>query len=193
MQQKISQEIKTFLLAYNLCESAISCQNVLKEHICQSLFHASIIAYYSICKSKKEKEWILNLLQDPKQIKFIYLRRDISIPQKQPLHEKMKAIFEKYEKIRDKNIAHKDPKGKQEQGKSWLKIPPRVGGSDDIPGTIPFIYGSAFITFPLKEQKDFLTLIELTLDLWWRKDNLQIIKKSSDGIYKYIPQPYPID
>ena len=195
MEQKLlnlSKEIKTLLLAYNLCDSAISCFNILKEHVSQSLFHSAIISYYSILKSRTEKEWLLNLLQNPTDIKIIRLRRDLRILNGLPLHEGIKKIFEKYEKIRDKNIAHKDEKRIKEQGKAWLKIPQGIGGGDDLPG-IHFVLESAFISLPIVEQREFLTLIEVTLDLWWRKENLPINKKNPDKTFKKVPQPNPIN
>ena len=193
MQLNMSKEIKTLLLSYNLCESAISCHNIFKEHISQSLFHTAVITYYSVCKSKTEKEWILNLLQNPEKIKFLYLRRNLMIPHNSSLHERIKQIFEKYEKIRDKNIAHKDKKGIQEHGTTWLKIPQGIGGGDIIQNATPFIFESAFVSIPLNEQNEFLTLIEVTLDLWWRKDNLPVDQKNPDGTYSKIPQPNPIN
>lgn len=192
MQQRTSEEINTLLFSYNLCESALSCHNVLKEHICQSLFHAGIVSYYSICKSVREKQWILKLLETPEEIKFIHLRRSLSLRPGQLLHERIKEIFEKYEKIRDKNIAHKDKKSIQKEGVAWLKIPQGIGGGEVLNNGILFSGERAFITFSLIEQNEFLTLIELTLDLWWRKENLPIYKEGSDGKIYTIPQPNPI-
>lgn len=125
MQLNMSKEIKTLLLSYNLCESAISCHNMFKEQVSQSLFHSAVISYYSVCKSRIEKNWILNLLKNPDKIKILYLRRSLhfTILEGLPLLEGIKKIFEKYEKIRDKNIAHKDQKGMQERVTAWLKIP----------------------------------------------------------------------
>lgn len=192
MEQKLSKDIKTLLLAYNLCESAISCHNILKEHISQSLFHSAVIAYYSVLKSRTEKEWLLNLLKNPEEIKIIRLRRALTLPHGLSLHEWIKSIFEKYENIRDKNIAHKDKKRIKEQGKAWLKIPQGLGGGDDSPG-IPFIYLEAFISLTIFEQMNFLTLIEVTLDIWWRKEKLPVDKRNPDGTITKIAQPNPIN
>lgn len=159
MSEKLSEKLKTLLLAYNLCKASIDTHNLFKDWVDEALFHASVVAFYSVAKSEDTK---------PRDGSQCMVRRQVSTRGGNFLEE----IFEEFRQLRNKNIAHREGKGRKQDGSSWLEIPTWVGGyppKKEQPGT-HYVYGASFVKTTIGERNRFLTLIECIVDLQWRNE-----------------------
>jgi len=184
-----SDRLVTLLVAYNLCKDTIDHDRVLKDYVTESMFYAGIVAYYSIFKDKSDKKWLEDILSGKKSLPggAIFRVRYKRAKADEDVGRYYLDVFEKFESIRDKNIAHKDPERPLENNLEALQIPDGVAGSDTLDGTV-YISGYMFLSIDTKDKFEFLNLVGISIDILWQKEGLEIHRLGPDGnVYPVAP------
>ena len=192
--QNMSDRLITLLTAYTMCTEAISHRRVLKEHVTETMFHAGIISYYSIFKEKREKQWIKDVLSGkavPEGLKIHTRKALIGIGDASNATDHVLIeVFERFEAIRDRNLAHKDPDRTLENKIEWLRIPNGVGGSDLNKGRGKlYVANNAFLSLNDDEKNNFVNLIGITIDIVWQKEEQQIFRTGPNGEMYLVDPP----
>lgn len=183
-EQQMSDRLITLLTSYTLCKEALDHRRVLQDHVTESMFQSGVIAYYSVFKDRKEKRWLREILKDesiPKGLK-LRLRYGLHLSgSDSTLSHGLWSVFEQFEKIRDKNIAHKDRDREPEQKIAWLRVPDGVAGSetDDQRGICYIAHRT--LEVPVTEKMGFLTLVGATVDIVWQREEMDIYRFNADG------------
>lgn len=190
--QNMSDRLITLLTAYTLCTEAISHQRVLKEHVTETMFHAGIISYYSIFKNKKEKQWIKDILtrkKAPIGLKFRVRKALVGVGEtSDKIDHALIEVFERFETIRDRNLVHKDPGRGLENKVEWLRIPNGVGDSDIGSGKL-YVAHNAFLSLNDDEKSNFVSLVGVTIDIVWQKEEQQIYCIGPNGAMHRVDPP----
>lgn len=189
-----SDRLTTLLVAYNLCKDAIDHDRVLKDYVTESMFHAGVIAYYSIFKNPSDKKWLEDILSGSKPIQGRVGIRYRDQNQDEDIGRYYLNVFKKFESIRDKNIAHKDPERSPENKLEHLQIPNGVAGSDALDGAV-YITQYVFLSLDIKDKLEFLNLVCISIDILWQKESLEIHRLGPDGNVYPVAQPHrtPVD
>lgn len=183
-EQQMSDRLITLLTSYTLCKEALEHQRVLQDHVTESMFQSGVIAYYSVFKDRNEKRWLREILKKESIPKGLKLRLRYALPLSGPdatLSHGLWSIFEQFEKIRDKNIAHKDSDREPEQKIAWLRVPEGVAGSEteDQKGITYIAHRT--LEVPVTEKWDFLNLVGATIDIVWQREEMDIYRLNADG------------
>ena len=189
--QNPSDKLTTLLVAYNLCRDALDHERVLKDYVTESMFHAGIIAYYSIFKDKNDKKWLEDtLLARNLPVGSILYINPGHVKEGQNVGRYYLDIFKKFEVIRDKNIAHKDPERFPENKRDILRIPDGVAGSDVIDGVSTYMTThSMFLSLDGEDKREFLNLVVASIDILWQKEGLKIHRRGPDGKMYSVDPP----
>lgn len=187
---QISERMVTLLTSYTLCKESVEHQRVLKDHVTESMFQAGVIAYYSVFKDREEKRWLRQILKEKSIPKGLRVRLRFNLPlsgSDTTLSDGLWSVFERFEKIRDKNIAHKDKDREPEQRVEWLRVPEGVAGSDtdDRQGITYMAYGT--LEVPIQEKWDFINLVGATVDIVWQKEGMEIYHRTQDNRLYTVP------
>lgn len=191
--KKPSDRLVTLLTAYTLCKEAIDYNRVLKDHVTESMFHAGIIAYYSIFKNKDCKKWLEDILLGRKLAnppwKTFFRVRHGHVKEDGNIGRYYFNVFEKFESIRDKNIAHKDPERALESKLEWLQIPNGVASSDVLDDGVLYMTHYVFLSLDNKDKLEFLDLVGISIDILWQKEGLKIHRREEDGSIHPVDPP----
>jgi len=181
--KNLSDKLTTLLVAYNLCNDAMDHGRVLRDYVAESMFHAGIITYYSIFKNQSDKKWLEDFLSGKSPpFETVFLVRHEDAKPEEDVRRYYLDVFKKFESIRDKNIAHKDPERLPENKREILQIPDGVAGSDVTDGLATYIVThSMFLSIDDKDKREFLSLVGISIDILWQKEGLNIFRRGTDG------------
>lgn len=191
-----SERLGTLLLAYTLCNEAVDHSRVLKDHVTHSMFWTGVVTYYSVFKDRdgKDREWfkeILSVKRMPDGL-TVLLRHSTGPDQERRIRDSLSIlsdIFDRFRKLRNQNLAHKDPNREPEDTKEWLRIPPQVAGSDSSPGTF-YVVGRSLPALSDIDKLDFIALVGATIDIVWQFERLPIWRRVSDGTVRQVPAEF---
>lgn len=188
--KKPSDRLVTLLVAYTLCKEAIDHNRVLKDYVTESMFYTGIIAYYSIFKTAGDKKWLEDTLlaRNLPLGATLHIRPPSSVRADKDIGHYYLDVFKKFETIRDKNIAHKDPERSPEDKLEWLQIPSGVAGSDVFKGTL-YMTHYVFLSLDGNDKREFLDLVHASIDILWQKEGLPIHRCGPDGNVYYEKRP----
>ena len=174
----VSSRLTRLLLAYTLCEDAVEHGRVLKEYVAESMFHAGIIAYYSVFKDKKGQRWFKDVLlkQTPHRLQGLNIKvRRPSLDGESYYPEvSLIDVFKEFESIRDMNLAHKDSGKESNYRKEWLRVPKEVAGAEEIDGKV-YIVQKDFLSLSSEEKSRFLMLIVASIKIAWEVEGHSVL------------------
>ena len=172
-KSKVSSKLTRLLLAYTLCEDAVEHGHVLQNYVAESMFHAGIIAYYSVFKDKEGRRWFNDVLYRLQGLNIKVRRPSLDGKSYYP-EVSLIDVFKELESIRDMNLAHKDSGKESNYRKEWLRVPKEVAGAGEIDGKV-YIVQKDFLSLSSEEKSRFLMLIVASIKIAWEVEGHSVL------------------
>lgn len=183
-----SNKLTRLLLAYTLCCDAVHAQRLHTDFVKDTLFFAGVTAYYSAL-SPKDIDWLKIFLAEPdtsdlmddetlqlrhnNPLNVRYDLRDTS----EGLGDSLWNLFDKFKRIRNKDIAHRNSRGSgHDIEPALVRVPENVagGGNSDLYPYGLHIYLSIYPKVDIVERHEFTALVASTIDIYWAKEERPI-------------------
>ena len=151
----ITDEMKRLLYSWNLAFVALENHNVFKEHVSEALFQSAVVTYFSVIKDTHKGRALREMIINPSVGTKMFGTSDGRIHPKD-----MKSALRYFEELRDKNISHMDRKRRDEQGTSWLRIPPMLTNN---PERLDYVQAVSYYHTNIQEKNMFNVLVTNTI------------------------------
>lgn len=189
-----STKLTRLLLAYTLCCDAVHAQRLHTDFVKDTLFFAGVTAYYSAL-SPRDVDWLKVFLTEPdtsdlldeETLRLRYnvplnLRYDIRDTDGE-LGNSLWSLFDKFKRIRNKDIAHRDSGGSGRGIEPALvRVPENVagGGNSDLYPYGLHIHLGIYPAVDIVERYEFTALVASTIDIYWAKEKRPIPTENNE-------------